>query len=151
MSRKKDRVRALVAEDHLVMRARIVDILEKEFYVMAAVADGDELIHAARVLQPDVIVSDVMMPKLSGPEAKELLVESGVDIPFVFLTTDCPAAQQTWGDLNPCIKKVDLLGELTPAVRNAALRGGTKSLRQTCEILPPAVFEDLRSAGVNPE
>ena len=62
------------------MRARIVEILEKEFYVMAAVADGDELIHAARVWQPDV--SDVMMPKRSGPKAQELLVESGVRHPL---------------------------------------------------------------------
>jgi len=52
VSRKKNRVKALVAEDHLRMRARIVEILEKEFYVMTAVADGDELIHAARVLHP---------------------------------------------------------------------------------------------------
>jgi len=70
--------------------------------------------------------------KRSGHKAKELIVESGVDIPFVFLTTDCPAAQQTWRDLSPGIEKVDLAGELMPAVR--ASLGGTKSLRQTCEI-----------------
>jgi CheY-like chemotaxis protein len=116
------------------MRARVVEILEKEFYLMAAVAVGNELIHAARILRPDVIVRDVMMPQLSRPEAKERLVETGVDIPFVFLTTDCPGARRTWRDLNPCIKKTDLVGELTPAVRNAALRGGMKSLRQTCGI-----------------
>lgn len=145
MSRSKNRVRALVAEDHTHMRDRIVEVLEQEFYVMGAVADGDELVHAATVLQPDVIVSDVRMPKLNGPEAREVLVESGLDIPFVFLTTDCRAAQQRWRNLNPCIKKTDLAGELAPAVRNAAQRTGSVSLSRTVNSNHPQCFEVFRA------
>ena len=53
----------------------IIRILRDRFDVVGAVTDGQELIEAAARLNPDVIVSDISMPKLSGLESLLGLVD----------------------------------------------------------------------------
>jgi len=127
MSQSKSRLTVLVADDHTRMRNCIVEILDRKFCVIGAVADGEELVSAATQLLPDVIVSDVWMPKLNGPDAKQVLLESGVGIPFVFITSDSRDARQIWRNLSPCINKLDVFTALCPAVRQAAMRGGMEA------------------------
>jgi DNA-binding NarL/FixJ family response regulator len=50
------------------------------------VGDGESLIENAGKLQPDVIVTDISMPKLNGIEAANRLRESGSTSKVVFLT-----------------------------------------------------------------
>jgi DNA-binding NarL/FixJ family response regulator len=50
------------------------------------VNDGEALFEAAMELHPDVIVTDISMPKLSGIEAVDRLRESGCRARVVFLT-----------------------------------------------------------------
>jgi len=58
---------ALVVEDNPEMRRFITETLSSEFRVMAA-ADGREGLEQARVLRPDVIITDMMMPVMSGEQ-----------------------------------------------------------------------------------
>jgi len=60
--------------------------LEPTFDVVGTVADGESLIEATCKLQPDVIVTDISMPKLNGIEAVNRLRESGSTSKVVFLT-----------------------------------------------------------------
>ena len=53
---------------------------------MGAVGDGEALVEAAGNLQPDVIITDISMPKLNGIEAADRLRESGSSSKIVFLT-----------------------------------------------------------------
>lgn len=112
-------LRVLVADDHEKMRVRLVQILEREFSVVAAVADGYELIEAATRLRPDVIVSDVLMPHLTGTEAMMTLNSGGIEIPFVFVCSDQQITEEVTQHFSACIHKVDALSELGPAVRCA--------------------------------
>ena len=80
------KLRVLVADDHEQCRWAIVNLLRVEFEVVAAVADGRNLLHAAMSLLPDVIVSDISMPLLTGPQAMEDLRRMGCDIPFVLVS-----------------------------------------------------------------
>ena len=48
--------------------------------------DGESLVEAAGKLQPDVIITDISMPKLNGIEAADRLRESGSSSKIVFLT-----------------------------------------------------------------
>jgi DNA-binding NarL/FixJ family response regulator len=54
--------------------------------VVGRVSDGQSLFDAAKRLNPDVIVSDISMPILSGLEAGKQLIESGCAARIVFLT-----------------------------------------------------------------
>src|SRR5215468_5239658 len=82
---KPECMRILVADHHDKMRRCLVNVLERDFLVVGAVSNGFDLVEAAARLRPDVIVSDVHLPKLSGTEALKNLQEGGIDIPFVFV------------------------------------------------------------------
>lgn len=64
-------LRIVLADDHQLMRAGLRALIERnaELEVVAEAADGEEACTLARLLQPDVVVMDVSMPRLSGAEA----------------------------------------------------------------------------------
>ena len=61
-----NRLRILVADDHKPMRDSLVAMLSKKFEVVAAVADGGEVVTTAERVDPDVLVLDIAMPVMSG-------------------------------------------------------------------------------------
>src|SRR5690348_8343089 len=63
------RTRVLLADDDSHVRASITTILQVDFEVVGSVPDGRSLIEAAARLRPDVVVTDISMPKLDGIEA----------------------------------------------------------------------------------
>jgi len=58
--------RLLLADDDPVQRKLGAFRLQREGYEVTTVADGQEALERARVLRPDAIVSDVLMPRLDG-------------------------------------------------------------------------------------
>jgi DNA-binding NarL/FixJ family response regulator len=80
------RARILLADDHPRFSEMEARLLEPEFEVVGKVGNGQALFEQAMRLQPDVIVTDVSMPALSGIEAVDRLMESGCKSRFVFLT-----------------------------------------------------------------
>ncbi|GGW20665.1 histidine kinase [Streptomyces capoamus] len=63
-----DSARVLVADDNADMREYLARILAAAGYRVTAVTDGVEALHSARRDTPDLVVSDVMMPRLDGLE-----------------------------------------------------------------------------------
>ncbi len=88
------KLRILVADDHGDVRWAIIRFLSEEFDVVGSAADGRSLVDAAITLVPDVIVSDVSMPLLNGPEAMDELRATGLDIPFVFVSADATRVEE---------------------------------------------------------
>ena len=80
------KIRILLADDHRYLLELIRGLLEPAFNVVGCVEDGESLVEAAGKLQPDVIVTDISMPKLNGIDAAERLRESGSSSKIVFLT-----------------------------------------------------------------
>ena len=77
----------LLAEDDPDMRRYLEDALSAEYRVVA-VPDGKQALEKAREINPDIIISDIMMPALKGDELCRIL-KSSVDtshIPVVLLT-----------------------------------------------------------------
>lgn len=66
-SREESATRILIIEDNLDMRTFICDLLHDVYEVYQA-ADGEEGLEATRTLMPDVVISDVMMPRMDGIE-----------------------------------------------------------------------------------
>jgi CheY-like chemotaxis protein len=119
------RLKILVADDHAGMRDCIVNILRNDFEVIVAVADGVDLIKAAVVANPDVIVSDVNMPRLGGVEAMLELRAMGVGVPFVLVTanpSDVPRLRQS---PFACLNKSDFSSLLNDTVRSLVAPPGT--------------------------
>jgi DNA-binding NarL/FixJ family response regulator len=61
-------------------------LLEDEYDLVATVADGKELVDAAHRLDPDVIVTDISMPRLNGFDAVRQLKKEDVRARVIFLT-----------------------------------------------------------------
>jgi DNA-binding NarL/FixJ family response regulator len=121
------RARVLLADDHSVMLDRVGALLSSSFEVVGAVTNGLEMISAGIRLNPDVIVTDITMPGLTGIEAAQQLREAGSRARFVFLTihierefVDACVSQGALGYVVKSHMKTDLI----PAIK-AALIGRT--------------------------
>jgi DNA-binding NarL/FixJ family response regulator len=79
-------IRVLIADDHADVLDDIRDLLEPDFDVVGAVADGHELLNAVESLNPDVIITDISMPGLTGIEAARRIIEKYPDSKIILLT-----------------------------------------------------------------
>ena len=85
--------RLLVAEDHLAMRAKVASLLNDGFDVVGFVGDGDSAVEAANKLMPDVLVLDVSMPILNGPDVARRLKVQGCKAKIIFLSVSTDVDQ----------------------------------------------------------
>lgn len=116
------KLRVLIADDHERTRLAIVQVLSNDFKIVGVASDGEQLVDSAISLNPDVIVSDISMPLLSGPGALKELSAQGYDIPFVLVSVDPMGANEFIRQgAAAFVDKCDMAYELAPAVHSAAL------------------------------
>ena len=65
------RIRVLIADDHSVVREGLRTLLseEAEIEIVGEAVNGEEAVTLASTLMPDVLLLDVVMPRLDGIEA----------------------------------------------------------------------------------
>lgn len=80
--------RILVIEDDACIRANIARVLQFEKHEVMVAEDGEIGVQTARTKHPDLILCDIMMPKMDGITVFETLRNEleFKEIPFVFLT-----------------------------------------------------------------
>src|SRR5262252_7200436 len=110
-------LRVLVGEDHEPVREILVQLLRSEFEVVGAVGDGQKLVEATVLLQPDVIVSDILMPIKDGFSARSELLARQIDVPFVFVTLLDPNVISPAPHNLSYVHKHNLTAELVESVR----------------------------------
>ena len=76
----------LLADDDRDLLESLQKLLESEFNVVACVTDGFKLIEAAKLLAPDLIVTDISMEGLSGFRAARRLKSEQANVRIIFLT-----------------------------------------------------------------
>jgi DNA-binding response OmpR family regulator len=74
--------RVLVVEDDPSIRGLLQAVLEDEALEVVLAADGEEGLRLARSIAPDVVLLDVMMPGLGGPEVIHRLRRGDGSLPF---------------------------------------------------------------------
>ena len=73
-------------------------------------------------LHPDVIVSDICMPLVSGPEAMRKLRDTGLNIPFVLISASSVDAEKHVSvGATAFVDKTDMVNELASAIRAASV------------------------------
>jgi DNA-binding NarL/FixJ family response regulator len=86
------RTRILLADDHAEMLEEVRSLLDGDYEIVGAVENGEKLVEAARTLKPDLIVSDISMPVMSGFEAAAKIREYGISTKIIFLTVQSSSA-----------------------------------------------------------
>ncbi|GAA3208817.1 response regulator transcription factor [Nonomuraea helvata] len=70
-------VRVMVVDDHPMWRDGVArDLAEAGYEVVAAVGEGRQAVRAAAAVRPDVVVLDLQLPDMSGPEVAARLASA---------------------------------------------------------------------------
>ncbi|QZY28988.1 response regulator transcription factor [Nocardioides coralli] len=80
------RPRVLVVDDDKAVRESLRRSLEFNGFDVSLAADGAEALAGIATAQPDVVIMDVMMPRLDGVEATRAMRAVGHDLPILVLT-----------------------------------------------------------------
>jgi NarL family two-component system response regulator LiaR len=85
----KNTIRVLIADDHTIVRIGLRTLLgaEKDIEVVGEAKNGEMAVKEALRLRPDVVIMDLMMPKMDGAEATAVLHEKLPETKVIILTT----------------------------------------------------------------
>ena len=76
----------LIIEDNPTMLRGIKDNFEIKGYKVKAARDGEQGLNMALADNPDLIILDIMLPKINGYEVCEKIRKNNLDMPIIMLT-----------------------------------------------------------------
>ena len=76
----------LVCEDDRQLRELFCDVLKSEGFVTAEVSHGEDALNKLDSANFDLVITDVMMPKVDGFELVKSMRERGYDMPVLMIT-----------------------------------------------------------------
>jgi DNA-binding NarL/FixJ family response regulator len=122
-------VRVLLVDDHAVLRQSLAEALtsEPDLEVVGEAADGIAAVEAAQKLRPDVIIIDIVLPRLNGIEATRRIKQDLPDVQIIGLSaypSSGYAARMIEAGACAYVLKSGGLEELLRAIR-AACQGQT--------------------------
>ena len=81
-------IRIIIADDHEVVRAglRRLMSLDKSIIVVDEAQNGEEAVELVNIHKPDIALLDILMPKMDGIEATELIKKEFPDVYVIILT-----------------------------------------------------------------
>jgi DNA-binding response OmpR family regulator len=76
----------LIIEDDAAMLRGLKDNFEHQGYTILTATDGEKGLETALDARPDLIILDIMLPKINGYEICRLLRKENLDVPIIMLT-----------------------------------------------------------------
>ena len=144
---RDNKIKVLLADDHLVVRMGISAIisLESDLTVAGETDNGMDAVRLARELKPDVIVMDLMMPKMSGVDATIEILKDNPSAKILVLTTF--GTSQDIGKIidagaKGAIIKTSSKTEIITAIRTVASGG---------HVMSDEIKNAIRTAPVTPK
>jgi len=147
-------IRILIAEDHHMVRAGIRALLEKvgDMTILGEASNGQEAMDMNEALNPDVLIMDIMMPRLNGIQAAEQLRsrKSRTKILLLSMYADEELVYQALqSGVNGYVLKSSVSDELVQAVREVA--NGRKFLSAPIsEIVMENAFKPRPTSELDP-
>lgn len=133
MDEKRPACRILLVDDDKAITSHLAPFLERAGFVVAVAADGEAALRGATESAPDIIILDVLMPRLDGREVLRRLRQAGNWTPVILLTqVGTPAeraiALEEGADdyLNKPFEPYELVARIRAVLRRS--RSGTPSL-----------------------
>lgn len=87
----------LVVEDDRNILRGLVDNLEMEGYKVVTASDGEAALKKAKEAAPDLIILDIMMPKMNGFEVCKQLKAKGSAVPIIILSAKAQESDKVLG------------------------------------------------------
>jgi len=163
--------RIVIADDSPTLRRIVSSVLTSAGYEVVQAEDGVDAVQKVFREQPDAVVMDVQMPRVSGYVATRLLKDDWqtAEIPVVLLTSLDAASDRYWGTktgadgyLTKDFEAPDLTGAVAAVLdKAAAARGGRPNVRpdpvdlsaddvlsKVCDLLDRKLFETSVQAEV---
>ena len=85
----KGPIRVLITDDHAIVRKGLTMLLatERDMKVVGEAQDGQEAVEKAGSLKPDVVLMDLVMPRMDGIEATRKITETHPEVKVLVLTS----------------------------------------------------------------
>jgi two-component system response regulator DesR len=141
-----DPIRIVIAEDQTLVLGAIAALLalEDDLQVIGRAGDGDAALAMVRELRPDILLTDVEMPGLSGIELAHAIDAEKLPVRVIVVTTYARPGYLTRAraaSVSGYLLKVAPAGELVRAIR-LVHRGGI--------VIPADLADAAREAGIDP-
>ena len=139
--------KVLIVDDHSLVRLGLSALLgyQSDMEVAGEAEDGEEAVHMARKVHPDVIVMDLMMPGVDGVEATRRIREKLPDSHILILTTfgtSADVARAIAAGASGAIMKDTSNEDLLNAIRTVA-EGG--------KVFSPEIEQHVKEYSVSPD
>lgn len=142
----EDKTMILVIDDEPAIRMGLAATLARRGYSVVTAMNGDDGYIKAKQAQPDLIISDVMMPALDGFEMKQQMSEDPqlALIPFIFLTARAASEDRVSGIRNGAddyVTKPFVTEELIARIEAVLRRVKTEQERGRIQVIQSAQEE----------
>jgi DNA-binding NarL/FixJ family response regulator len=113
----------LIVDDDPNIRSRVREFFETEtqYDVCGEAVDGVDAIEKARILNPDLIILDMSMPRMNGLDAARILNQMMSDVPIILFTMHASAlllSEVQAAGIRSIVSKADGLGGLAIQVES---------------------------------
>lgn len=91
------KIKVLLVEDEPALSMIIQDALEKREFIVDCAANGNEGLEMFHKVSPDIVVTDIMMPKMDGFSLAQLIRQTNKHVPILFLSAKSKAEDVVQG------------------------------------------------------
>lgn len=139
-------IRVMLVDDHDMVRRGLETLLDthEDLILVGEAHDGEEALHVCAQCQPDVILMDLIMPRMDGVEATRAILESHSQIKIIALTSFKER------DLVEGAIKAGAIGYLLKNITNNALAEAIRNAYAGQSTLAPEATQVLVEAATAP-